>query len=382
MIIDVKSTKADDDRPTNPYELTELKPSRSPVVLGLLLTGLALYLKTVFPGWGPTPSSAAEPEPDEEKSAPKLVLAPSDNPLDPPINAQPVGSVQTASAKGYAGLGARLVDIQTPESFAVIKSPGLEPFKIQTREAALLESLVSPSGPPSANDNIAPAANASSLQDFTSGNPDIDSDSTDPESHVSPGDRDDDVKGVEDEVDDKNDDDDDDDDDELVGNRAPKSTGPVYLHDVFGCMAAVIALGELLRNATDPDGDALSIANLNVSSGTLTQTAEGWSFAGGSLGPITLTYEITDGSLSIVQHAYFNLLKNPPILGTPASDVLVGTECGDEIDGGGGNDNIDSRGGHDTIEGGAGDDHIVAGGGNDLIRAGDGNDIVLGGNRH
>ena len=196
---------------------------------------------------------------------------------------------------------------------------------------------------------------------------DPDDDAIDPDDNTDPDDDDDD------------DEDDEDDDNDGTGNRAPRVTGPVYLHDVFGCMAAVIGLGELLRNASDPDGDALSIANLTVSSGTLTQTADGWTFSGGMLGPITLTYEITDGALSIVQHAYFNVLKNPPIFGTPGSDVLVGTECADDIDGGGCDDNIDGRGGHDTIEGGAGNDHIVAGSGNDLVRGGDGNDVVFGG---
>ncbi len=174
-------------------------------------------------------------------------------------------------------------------------------------------------------------------------------------------------------------DEDDDDDDDEVANRAPRVTGPVTLHDVFGCAAVVIGLSELLRNATDPDGDALTIKNLSVSSGTITQTAGGWSFAAALLGPVTLTYEITDGALTVIQKAYFNVVESLPILGTAGADMLVGTECANDIDGGCGDDNIDARGGNDTVVGGDGDDHIVAGNGGDSVRADDGNDIVFGG---
>ena len=153
-------------------------------------------------------------------------------------------------------------------------------------------------------------------------------------------------------------------------NRAPRINGPVYLADVFGCAIALIGLSDLLRGASDPDGDVLRVQNITVSSGTLTQTAEGWYFDAAMLGPVTVTYQITDGKLSILQTAQFSVLKTPPIIGTAGDDLLVGTICADEIDGRDGNDNIDSRGGSDTVNGGNGNDHIVAGSGNDLIRAG------------
>ena len=100
MIIDVKSTKADG---TTGRPILMNSPSRSPraspVVLSLLLTGMALYLKSVFPGWGPTTLLGGRPEPAEEKSAPKLALIPSDNFSGLRIDAQPVGSIGAASAR-------------------------------------------------------------------------------------------------------------------------------------------------------------------------------------------------------------------------------------------------------------------------------------------
>ena len=55
MIIDVQTTRNETkDTAANPYSLTEEKPSRKPLILGGLLAAFALYLKSVFPGWGET----------------------------------------------------------------------------------------------------------------------------------------------------------------------------------------------------------------------------------------------------------------------------------------------------------------------------------------
>ena len=58
------------------------------------------------------------------------------------------------------------------------------------------------------------------------------------------------------------------------------------------------------------------VQNITVSSGTLTQTAGGWYFDAAMLGPVTVTYLITDGKLSVLQTAQFSVLRNPPIIGT------------------------------------------------------------------
>ena len=174
-----------------------------------------------------------------------------------------------------------------------------------------------------------------------------------------------------------------DDDDEVspTGNRAPRVSGPVYLLDVAPCAALAIALGDLLSKAEDPDGDVLSVQNLAVSSGELTEVDGGWVFQSGSgqPGPVTLRYEITDGDLTIEAVAHFSVVEQPVIVGSVVDDMFLGSLCADEIDGAGGDDNIDGRAGNDVINGGAGDDHIVAGDGDDVVFGGDGNDIIFGG---
>ncbi|BBI60886.1 hypothetical protein HSBAA_21920 [Vreelandella sulfidaeris] len=52
-------------------------------------------------------------------------------------------------------------------------------------------------------------------------------------------------------------------------------SGPVYLLDVAPCMALLIAFDDLLRKAEDPDGDVLSVQNLSVSTGELTEVEGG-----------------------------------------------------------------------------------------------------------
>ncbi|WOD12978.1 cadherin-like domain-containing protein [Pseudomonas sp. NyZ704] len=164
-------------------------------------------------------------------------------------------------------------------------------------------------------------------------------------------------------------------------NRAPRVSGPVYLLDVAPCTALLIALDDLLGKAYDPDGDVLSVENLAVSSGTLTEVDGGWVFQSdmGQLGPVTLTYQISDGELTTDAVARFSVVEQPVIVGTAANDALLGSLCADEIDGADGDDNIDGRAGDDVLAGGAGDDHIVAGDGDDVVFGGDGNDIIFGG---
>ncbi|QPL47956.1 cadherin-like domain-containing protein [Halomonas sp. A40-4] len=164
-------------------------------------------------------------------------------------------------------------------------------------------------------------------------------------------------------------------------NRSPRVSGPVYLLDVAPCVALLIAFDDLLRNAVDPDGDVLSVQNMAVSSGTLTQAEGGWIFQSdsGQLGPVMLTYQITDGELTTDAVALFSVVEPPAIEGTAANDTFLGSLCADEIDGAGGDDNIDGRAGDDVLNGGAGDDHIVAGDGDDVVFGGDGNDMIFGG---
>lgn len=165
-------------------------------------------------------------------------------------------------------------------------------------------------------------------------------------------------------------------------NRAPRISGSVYLRDTYGCQAFLISMLALLAGASDADGDSLRVVGVSANWGTISQNADGdFSFVhdAGLLGPVKLTYFVTDGFAVVPQVAYFNVVTAPPIVGTNGDDNLLGTQCADTIDGRDGDDNIDARDGNDLIVGGAGDDHIVAGLGNDVVYAGEGNDIVFAG---
>ncbi len=171
----------------------------------------------------------------------------------------------------------------------------------------------------------------------------------------------------------------DDEEDPKTLNRRPAVSGPVVLYDQFACVAVLFALNDLLRGATDPDGDSLQIKNAKVSSGELILSEGGYRYHGDDIGAVTITYEISDGQFAIMQTASFNVIVKPPIEGTPGDDNLLGTNCEDIIFGYAGNDQIDGRDGDDRIDGGDGDDHIVGGDGDDTIFGHDGNDIIFGG---
>ena len=178
-------------------------------------------------------------------------------------------------------------------------------------------------------------------------------------------------KGPQDPTDDEDDDD---------PNRAPRVTGPVFLRDIASCAMLVIYLEHLLANASDPDGDALAVLNLTASSGRITLEEGRWHYAPEPyyLGPVTLSYKISDGALTIDQIARFSVTTPAPILGTTGDDILTGGTCGDEIYGDDGHDIIDGRDGDDIIYGGNGNDHILGGRGNDIIFGGAGNDVIFG----
>ncbi|GEP12551.1 calcium-binding protein [Methylobacterium gnaphalii] len=162
-------------------------------------------------------------------------------------------------------------------------------------------------------------------------------------------------------------------------NRAPTTSGAVRLADMAACALTPIALSDLLRNVEDPDGDSLSVRNVTASSGSLARDGDGWVYDADGLGPVTITYEVTDGELFVTQTAVFKVVASAPMIGTDGDDLLLGTLCADEIDGRGGNDIIDARASSDIINGGTGDDHIVGGAGDDVILGGDGNDVVFAG---
>jgi Ca2+-binding RTX toxin-like protein len=209
--------------------------------------------------------------------------------------------------------------------------------------------------------------------------------------------------GADEDPDDPRDDDDEDDDDTDTPdrNRLPVITGPVVLAAAFANQPVSIALADLLRHASDPDGDTLSVRSITSSSGKIERQADG-SFVFnpiyGDTSSVTFAYRVSDGSGSVSQVAMLDLVppETAPIVGTATSDTLLGTprsdviyalagddlvigrESGDVIYGGDGNDRILGGEGDDVIYGEGGDDVIFAGPGNDKVFGGDGDDQIFG----
>ncbi|MEZ0172251.1 cadherin-like domain-containing protein [Microvirga sp. TS319] len=378
MIIDVKGTKsgqANEAAPRQRYELKESKLSKMPLAFGALVLGIAAYLKSAMPGWGRLPDEGEAPLHPEDggKSHLKLVDG---GLLSGPLEPLKQGDSQPEDQLLRIGSGTPFDNRLSEPTFLMVDSPPLQfaaPF-VQRADVSRLARLEG--GLRASNDNVgsvtgsrpggSTGGGSKPRGDDPADSPPGDDTGDDEPGHSNPI-----PKPAER----------DDDDPRGSANRAPRTSGPVYLRDVAGCPAVLIGLSEFLANASDPDGDALSIRNLKVSSGTITWTANGWLYDPNGLGPVTVTYEITDGRATVVQHAYFSVVRNS-IIGTDGDDVLLGTACADVIEGKGGNDLIDGRDGDDLIDGGAGDDHIVGGAGNDILRGGDGNDVILGGAGH
>ena len=96
-----------------------------------------------------------------------------------------------------------------------------------------------------------------------------------------------------------------------------------------------IGLADLLRGAIDPDGDALAVAGVTASSGSLAMVEPGlWEFsAEGEIGPVTISYRISDGAFEVDQTLHFAVVP-VQIVGTDREDILIGTICADEIEAG------------------------------------------------
>ncbi|WP_417584381.1 calcium-binding protein [Pelagibacterium sp.] len=163
-------------------------------------------------------------------------------------------------------------------------------------------------------------------------------------------------------------------------NRAPKLEGPVRLNDVFAGQAVLFSLYHLLWGATDPDGDKLTVEDVSADTLPLDAVEGGWrvTTVPGMLGPVTLTYSITDGEAVVWQTAHFNIVRKTHTL-MPDNDLFVGSPFDDDIDALAGDDIIDAMAGNDLVVGGAGNDHIMGGAGDDVLYGGTGDDVLLGG---
>ncbi len=171
---------------------------------------------------------------------------------------------------------------------------------------------------------------------------------------------------------------------QLVNRLPVVAAVPIALGDLYINQSIAIAMTDLLRGAYDPDGDALEVRNLKVSSGDLTHNeGNGWHFEPTSLSESTVTFrfEVSDQIGSTPHTAELQILglAGADIFGTPGEDILTGTERMDKIVAYEGNDLIFAGADNDIIRAGAGDDIVHAGAGDDIVYAGSGDDIVYAG---
>ncbi|SMP34531.1 VCBS domain-containing protein [Roseibium denhamense] len=111
-------------------------------------------------------------------------------------------------------------------------------------------------------------------------------------------------------------------------NDGPAVTGPVDLGSGTEDKAVAITAAQLLAHASDIDtGDTLSVTGLSASHGTITgNAAQGFTFTPDQdyNGPVTLSYQVTDGhGGSVAQSASLTLGA------TPDAAVITGTDTGD-----------------------------------------------------
>jgi Ca2+-binding RTX toxin-like protein len=348
-MINVKATQQETERPARArYLFTDAeKYSRLPLVIVLVLGSLVAYLKTALSSG----SNAAPIEPDDPWRPDELDARPPA--FHPVLGDGSEEHVADAGQEDGAAPSKRPMSKSSAVlypifSFAIDESP---PIDFSTVKPTLPVGLPSMFNYQPGNDNF-PTSRAQSASSPSSGGDTPEESVSAPEAQA-PARR----------------------------NRAPTSSGPVKLNDVFAGQAMMIVLADLLLNTTDADGDEMTVLGVTASLGNVRIDGDAWNYQPGlsARGEVTLTYYVTDGQAVVVQHATFVVSRDPLILGTPNDDLLLGTLEDDEIDAMAGNDIIDARDGDDVISGGDGDDHIVAGAGNDTVFAGKGNDIVFGG---
>jgi Ca2+-binding RTX toxin-like protein len=139
---------------------------------------------------------------------------------------------------------------------------------------------------------------------------------------------------------------------------------------------------DLLANATDADGDALTLESFTSPTyGTLVQNEEGTftyiaplNFSGAD----SFTYTVSDGYGGTSELTTVSLTVDPLNLeGTAASETLTGTSSDNIINAYGGNDVIEGNAGNDTVSAGRGHDLLIGGSGADFLVGGAGNDMFV-----
>lgn len=163
-------------------------------------------------------------------------------------------------------------------------------------------------------------------------------------------------------------------------NRAPRNSGQVHLGDVGSGAVLAIALSHLLTKTTDADGDSLSVAMGNATSGTVQPYHGAWRYLADSdhLGEVEIRYQVSDGQHTVLQSATLTVIENLHE-GTADADLILGTDGRDRVLAHDGDDNIATFLGRDVVFGGKGDDNIAGGAGRDSLFGDEGDDLIAGG---
>jgi Ca2+-binding RTX toxin-like protein len=326
--------------------------TRLPLYVAMAIVGIAAYLKTMLQSQAATASSDPTSDPPADGEAPENWCLPGDEFLNEAAFPDKVDTPSTGSV-GDPGVPDNQVGRGQawPRDFVVPDLPPMTyiepPDFVGPTISAYFPAAFGLAG---VNDNILAAPQ--------------------PVSRPMP------IEGKDGDDDEDNDEDDDDE----RANRAPIIVGPVRLNDVFAGQIILIGLSELIFGATDPDGDALSVHNVTVTGTSIVRVAEGWRLTTepGMLGPVTISYRISDGETWVAQTARLDIVRNTQVL-TPGDDVHSGMPYDDDIDGMDGDDIIDALAGNDLVVGGRGDDHINGGDGDDDLSGGEGHDVIFGG---
>ena len=138
----------------------------------------------------------------------------------------------------------------------------------------------------------------------------------------------------------------------------------------------VISAAELLANASDVDGDNLTVASLVSDQGSVTDNGDGtWTFTPDQswTGDVQLSYQVSDGTSLTAASVGLSV--------TPTYDsVIEGRSSSEGLHGTAGDDLIIGNGGDDVMYGNAGDDTFQkqTGDGVDRVVGGEGFDRVIG----
>lgn len=373
MLIEVKATQKAEAEPQGAKRFefnTAERLSRLPAYLALMVIGIASYIRSITGASARTPDEVSVGKAEETVTAPpRTAVAQAEGQAVPGDQAKQEADADESPRHGSIQRGNPWPEpFQVPEfpqlHFVAPKFylPNVRPFVPVTVMAAPY------------NDNFHQAA-------VPGGGPSAPAAAVKPDPHpANPSQNDGSgTDAVSDEVGEGGENADDD-GGERAANHAPVVVGPVRLHDVFAGQAVLIGLVHLLRGASDPDGDPLGLTDLVVEGAEFVATDQGWLLQTrpGMVGPIAISYRVTDGEAWVSQSASLDIVRMQHHFGN-GDDVIVASPYDDDVSAAAGDDIVDALAGDDHVDGGGGDDHINGGSGDDVLVGGAGNDIIFGG---